>query len=81
MKELISGIGGVCSTDNFVGRAWIGRPPERCRNQRGHPAVINNRSSRSAAALVCCYAASNYRKGRSFFFFFFFILETANRYH
>lgn len=26
--------------NNFVRRAWIGRPPKRCRNQREHPVVI-----------------------------------------
>jgi len=33
-------------------RAWIGRPPERCRNQHGHPVAIIHRSPWNAAVLA-----------------------------
>jgi hypothetical protein len=53
MKESISGIDGerARGMNDFIGRVRIGRPPERCRNQRGHPVVIIHRSPRQRCSL------------------------------
>jgi len=51
MRESISGVGATAA-GNFLGRAWSGRPPERCRNQHGHPVAIIHRSLRSTAVLA-----------------------------